>query len=150
MFLHSPGRKATLILTNASLQSASRYLVFLEYIRTTPTRRWLDVRKPILTCALIIDVDHKKEENNSYVWYNKNSTITFSYWISVLPLGIKFLWRWSQGHIQTRMLWLLSFPSVLPARSWLMFLFLRWRVENRTWSSLLSEWRFRKYTVGHK
>mmetsp|Transcript_22835 Transcript_22835/g.47366 ORF Transcript_22835/g.47366 Transcript_22835/m.47366 type:complete len:260 (+) Transcript_22835:893-1672(+) len=35
----APGRKAILILTRASLQSAMRYLTLREYMRTTPRRR---------------------------------------------------------------------------------------------------------------
>lgn len=44
-----PGRKAILILINASLQSAKRYLAFLWQILTTPKRRWPDVRRAIFT-----------------------------------------------------------------------------------------------------
>ena len=50
----TPGRNAILIFTNASVQSANRYLVFLEYILTTPRSRWPDVRKASLTLGEMI------------------------------------------------------------------------------------------------
>ena len=50
----TPGRKAILILTKASVQSAKRYLVFLEYILTTPSRRCPDVLRASLTLGEIM------------------------------------------------------------------------------------------------
>lgn len=45
----TPGRKAILILTNASLQSARRYLVLREYMRTTPSSKCPEVRRASFT-----------------------------------------------------------------------------------------------------